>query len=64
MRRAGASDAHDPRRTIATRLPEAGHSYRDVQTVAKHRDPRTVMRYDRARDNLDRNPIDSFTCDD
>jgi len=29
---------------------------RDVQIAARHADPRTTMRYDRARKNLDRHP--------
>ena len=29
---------------------------RDVQEAASHADPRTTMRYDRARKNLDRHP--------
>jgi integrase/recombinase XerD len=28
----------------------------DVQIAARHADPRTTMRYDRARENLDRHP--------
>ena len=28
----------------------------DVQIAARHADPRTTMRYDRARKNLDRHP--------
>jgi hypothetical protein len=31
-----------------------GVSLRDVQEVASHADPRTTMRYDRARTSLDR----------
>jgi hypothetical protein len=31
-----------------------GVSLRDVQIAARHADPRTTMRYDRARRNLDR----------
>ena len=34
----------------------AGVSLRDVQIAARHADPRTTMRYDRARKNLDRHP--------
>jgi hypothetical protein len=34
----------------------AGVSLRDVQITARHADPRTTMRYDRARKNLDRHP--------
>ena len=33
-----------------------GVSLRDVQIAARHADPRTTMRYDRARKNLDRHP--------
>ncbi len=29
---------------------------RDEQIAARHADPRTTMRYDRARQNLDRHP--------
>jgi hypothetical protein len=29
---------------------------RDVQIAARHADPRTTMRYDRARKHLDRHP--------
>jgi hypothetical protein len=33
---------------------------RDVQIAARHADPRTTMRYDRARKNLDRHPTTSW----
>ena len=33
---------------------DAGVSLRDVQEAASHADPRTTMRYDRARQSLDR----------
>ncbi len=33
---------------------EAGVPLRDVQEAASHADPRTTMRYDRARGSLDR----------
>ena len=35
---------------------DAGVDWRDVQIAARHADPRTTMRYDRARSNLDRHP--------
>ena len=35
---------------------DAGVDLRDVRIAARHADPRTTMRYDRARKNLDRNP--------
>ena len=35
---------------------DAGVDLRDVQIAARHADPRTTMRYDRARQTLDRYP--------
>jgi site-specific recombinase XerD len=37
------------RRTYVTTMPDAGVDLRDVQIPARHADPRTTMRYDRAR---------------
>ena len=37
---------------------DAGSDLRDVQIAARHADPRPTMRYDRARQNLDRHPND------
>jgi len=42
-------------RPFATML-DAGVDLRDVQIAARHADPRTTMRYDRARKDLDRHP--------
>jgi integrase/recombinase XerD len=42
--------------TFVTTMLDAGVSLRDVQIAARHADPRTTMRYDRARRNLDRHP--------
>ena len=36
---------------------DAGVPLRDVQEAASHADPRTMMRYDRARGSLDRRAI-------
>jgi len=45
------------RRTFAvTTMLDAGVDLHDVQIAARHADPRTTMRYDRARQNLDRHP--------
>jgi integrase/recombinase XerD len=35
---------------------DAGVDLKDVQIAARHADPRTTVRYDRARTNLDRRP--------
>jgi integrase/recombinase XerD len=45
---------HMLRHTFVTTMLDAGVSLRDVQIAARHADPRTTMRYDRARKNLDR----------
>lgn len=37
---------------------DAGVSLRDVQIAARHADPKTTIRYDRARKNLDRHHND------
>jgi site-specific recombinase XerD len=47
---------HMLRHTYVTTMLDAGVDLRDVQIVARHADPRTTMRYDRARKNLDRHP--------
>ncbi len=47
---------HMLRHTYVTTMLDAGDDLRDVQTAARHADPRTTMRYDRARNNLDRHP--------
>lgn len=54
---------HDLRRTVVTQLLDEGYSYRDVQMVTKHKDPKTVQKYDRARENLDKNPVNFFSYD-
>jgi integrase/recombinase XerD len=42
---------HMLRHTYVTTMLDAGVSLRDVQIAARHVDPRTTMRYDRARKN-------------
>ena len=44
------------RHGFVTTMLDAGVDLRDVQIAARHADPRTTMRYDRARKNLDRHP--------
>jgi integrase/recombinase XerD len=53
---------HMLRHTFAgvTTMLDAGVDLRDVQIAARHADPRTTMRYDRARQNLDRHP--NYIC--
>jgi integrase/recombinase XerD len=52
-RQAGGT-AHTLRDAFITAALDAGVPLRDVQEVAIHADPRTTMRYDRARVSLDR----------
>ncbi len=47
---------HMLRYTFVSTSLDAGVDLRDVQIAARHADPRTTMRYDRARQNLDRHP--------
>jgi integrase/recombinase XerD len=47
---------HMLRHTFVTTMLDACVDLRDVQIAARHADPRTTMRYGRARQNLDRHP--------
>jgi len=56
-RRAGIDKTispHSLRHSFITAALDAGVPLRDVQEAASHADPRTTMRYDRARRSLDR----------
>ena len=56
-RQAGIGKAvtpHTLRHAFITAALDAGVPLRDVQEAASHADPRTTMRYDRARGSLDR----------
>jgi integrase/recombinase XerD len=56
-RRAGITKPvgpHTLRHAFITAALDAGVPLRDVQKAASHADPRTTMRYDRARTSLDR----------
>jgi integrase/recombinase XerD len=56
-RRAGVAKPigpHTLRHAFITAALDAGVPLRDVQEAASHADPRTTMRYDRARVSLDR----------
>jgi integrase/recombinase XerD len=60
----GDLSPHDLRRTAITRALESGLSYRQVQMMSKHRDPKTVMRYDHGRENLDQNAANFLRYDE
>jgi site-specific recombinase XerD len=56
-KRAGITKHISPqslRHSFITAALYAGVPLREVQIVARHADPRTTTRYDRARNNLDR----------
>jgi integrase/recombinase XerD len=55
--RLGDLSPHDLRRTAITRALESGLSYRQVQMMSKHKDPKTVMRYDHGRENMEQNAV-------
>jgi integrase len=48
---------HMLRHTFVTTMLDAGVDPAHVEIAARHADPRTTMRYDRARKNFDRHPI-------
>jgi integrase/recombinase XerD len=60
----GKVTPHDLRRTAITRALNQGRTYREVQMMSKHKDPKTVMRYDYERDNLERNPVNSLSYEE
>lgn len=60
----GASVANIVRRKVVTKLLNDGHTYREVQMVTKHKDPKTIQRYDHARENLDHSPVNSLSWDE
>ena len=60
----GDVSPHDLRRTAITRALEMGQTYRQVQMMTKHRDPKTVMRYDHGRENLDQNAVNFLGYDE
>jgi len=53
----GDVSPHNLRRTAITRALEMGQTYHQVQMMTKHKDPKTVMRYDLGRENLDQNAV-------
>jgi integrase/recombinase XerD len=59
----GRISPHDLRRTAITRALDQGLSYRQVQMMSGHRDPKTVMRYDHGRENMDLNAVNFLHSD-
>ena len=48
---------------MVTKLLNDGHYYREVQMVTKHKDPKTIQRYDHARENLANSPVNNLNWD-
>ena len=62
--RLGDLSPHDLRRTAITRALESGLTYRQVQMMSKHKDPKTVMRYDHGRENMEQNAVNFLGYDE
>lgn len=60
----GRVTPHDLRRTAITRALDLGYSIREVQMMSGHKDIKSLMRYDRGRDNLTKNPVRGLHYDD
>jgi len=60
----GKLSPHDLRRTAITRALDQGLSYRQVQMMSGHKDPKTVMRYDHGRENLELNAVNFLSYDE
>ncbi|MEJ7708637.1 MAG: site-specific integrase [Pyrinomonadaceae bacterium] len=55
--RIGQVSPHDLRRSVITKLLDDGRTFSEVQMVTKHKDARSVQRYDHGRENLEHNPV-------
>jgi integrase/recombinase XerD len=60
----GKLSPHDLRRTAITKALDQGLSYRQVQMMSGHKDPKTVMRYDHGRENLEQNAANFLKYDE
>ncbi len=60
---AGKVSPHDLPRTAITRALDQGLSYRQGWMMSGHADPKTVMRYDHNRENLDQNAVNLLNYD-
>ncbi|MDQ1558691.1 MAG: integrase/recombinase XerD, partial [Pyrinomonadaceae bacterium] len=62
--RVGELSPHDLRRTAITKALDSGLTYRQVQMMSKHKDPKTVMRYDHGRENMEQNAVNFLDYSD
>ncbi|MGH9944401.1 MAG: tyrosine-type recombinase/integrase [Pyrinomonadaceae bacterium] len=62
--RLGDLSPHDLRRTAITKALDSGLTYRQVQMMSKHKDPKTVMRYDHGRENMEQNAVNFLGYDE
>ena len=60
----GKLSPHDLRRTAITRALDQGLTYRQVQMMSGHKDPKTVMKYDYGRENLELNAANFLQYDE
>ena len=60
----GKISPHDLRRTAITKALDQGLTYRQVQMMTGHRDPKTVMKYDHGRENLEQNAVNFLNYDE
>jgi integrase/recombinase XerD len=60
----GRLSPHDLRRTAITRALDQGLTYRQVQMMTGHKDPKTVIRYDNDRLNMDQNAVNFLNYND
>jgi integrase/recombinase XerD len=60
----GKLSPHDLRRTAITRALDQGLSYRQVQMMSGHKDPKMVMRYDHGREKLELNAANFLQYDE
>lgn len=60
----GKISPHDLRRTAITKALDQGLTYRQVQMMTGHKDPKTVMRYDHGRENLEQNAVNFLSYDE
>jgi integrase/recombinase XerD len=60
----GKISPHDLRRTAITKALDQGLTYRQVQMMTGHKDPKTVMRYDHGRENLEHNAVNFLSYDE